>query len=203
MTVTGRLYSSLRMGWGVATLFLATGVLTVAAGCGGSSGNGGGGTPSATPTIMSVSITCPSAVVQTGQTSQCAASVTGTGSYDSSLSWSVNGTTSGSGTVGTISTAGLYTAPSSVPTPYTVSVTATSVADTTKSASFSILVAGTISTVTQPISSASGEQSLFRTAAASRLRLGCFLPTKPLLSPRYRTFPSNPRMFRSRGSGQA
>jgi uncharacterized repeat protein (TIGR03803 family) len=50
----------------------------------------------------------------------------------------------------------LYTAPSAVPTPYSISVTATSTADTTKSASFGLIVAGTIATVTQNIVAASG-----------------------------------------------
>jgi uncharacterized repeat protein (TIGR03803 family) len=128
----------------------------VLVGCGGGGGNSGGGNPPPPPTVTSVNISCPSGVVQTGQTNQCAATVAGTGSYNSSVSWSVSGTTDGSSTVGTVSTGGLYTAPSSVPTPFTVSVTATSTADATKSASFNVIVAGTIATVTEPISSASG-----------------------------------------------
>src|ERR1019366_6177634 len=125
--------------------FAFTAILSsLVAGCGGGGGHGGGGTPPPPPTIQSVTTTCTLASVQTGQTRQCSATVTGTGSYDSTLSWSVNGTAGGSSTVGTIAAAGLYTAPVSVPTPYTVSVKATSVADTVKSASFSLIVAGTI-----------------------------------------------------------
>ena len=46
----------------------------------------------------------------------------------------------GNATVGTISASGVYRAPSSVPSPSVVTVTATSVADPTKSASASVTV---------------------------------------------------------------
>jgi hypothetical protein len=131
-------------------------LFATACGGGGASSGGGGGGTQPPPTVTAVSVTCASASVPTGQTSQCSATVTGTGNSISSVSWSVNGNSGGNSTVGTISTEGIYTAPKSVPTPYTVSVTATSVADTTKSASFNMIVAGTIATVTQPISSTSG-----------------------------------------------
>lgn len=132
-------------------------VLVVFCGCGGGGGgNNGGGGGTSTPTITSVTVACSSPTVPTGQTNQCSATVSGTGSYSSTVAWSVNGTTGGNATAGTVSTSGLYSAPSAVPTPYTVSVTATSAADATKSASFSLIVAGTIATLTQPITAASG-----------------------------------------------
>ena len=139
----------------VATIALS---LAAVAGCGGGSGNSGsgGGNPPATPTITSVAVSCPSLTVPTGQTTQCSATVSGTGSYSSAVTWSVSGAASGNATVGTISTSGLYTAPNTVPIPYTVSVTATSTADSTKSATASVIVAGTIATVTQQIVAAAG-----------------------------------------------
>lgn len=137
-------------------------VLVALCGCGGGGGgnsggggNGGGGGTS-TPTITSVSVSCPSSSVGTGQTLQCSATVSGTGSYGSAVTWSVNAIAGGNTTLGTISMSGLYTAPGTVPTPYTVSVTATSAVDSTKSASANLIVAGTIATVTQPITAASG-----------------------------------------------
>ena len=87
------------------------------------------------PTITSVAVSCASTSVPTGQTSQCTATVKGTGSYSSAVTWSVSGVQSGNSTVGTVSTTGLYTAPSAVPSPNPVTVTATSTEDTTKSGS--------------------------------------------------------------------
>jgi hypothetical protein len=59
---------------------------------------------------------------------------------NTSVVWSVNGTTGGSSGLGTITTGGLYTAPSTVPTPAVVTVTATSSQDFTKSASAQVTV---------------------------------------------------------------
>ena len=55
-------------------LFLGVPLLFASA-CGG----GGGSTPPVSPTITSVSVSCTSTSVQTGQTSQCTAAVSGTG----------------------------------------------------------------------------------------------------------------------------
>jgi Heparinase II/III-like protein len=83
-----------------------------------------------------------SATVSVGSTQQFAATVTGTSNV--AVTWSVSGAGCSGGACGTISGGGLYTAPASVPTPATLSVTVTSVADPTKSASASIsLVAAT------------------------------------------------------------
>ena len=54
-----------------------------------------------------------SASVPVSQTQQFTATVTG--SLDTAMTWSVNGVTGGNSTVGTGSTGGLYTAPSTVP----------------------------------------------------------------------------------------
>jgi len=85
--------------------------------------------------ISSVSASCASTSLQVGQTTQCSAVVQGTGSYSSSVNWSVNSTAGGNSTLGTISNTGLYTAPTTVPNPASVTITATSSSDTTKSAS--------------------------------------------------------------------
>ena len=104
-------------------------------GCGGSSGSNGGNT-----TITSVTASCSPTSVITGQTSQCSATVQGTGSFSSSVTWAVNGIANGNSTVGIISSAGLYTAPATVPNPATVTVMATSVQDNSKSGSVQVTV---------------------------------------------------------------
>ena len=84
----------------------------------------------ATSAISSVAPTCSPSTIDTGATSQCTASVKGTGSFSTAVTWSVTGG-------GTISTTGLYTAPSSAAT---ATVTATSTQDATKSGDASITV---------------------------------------------------------------
>ena len=80
--------------------------------------------PSSAPSVTAVSVSCAAASLQPGQTSQCSATVAGTGSYSPSVTWSA--------VSGTISSSGLYTAPSTVPTSGSDSVKATSTEDPTK-----------------------------------------------------------------------
>jgi hypothetical protein len=104
-------------------LFLVlTGVLWMAA-CGGS---GGSNTNS---TITNVSVSCSPSTVTSGGTSQCTASVSGTGNFSQGVTWST--------TAGTISSSGLLTAPT-VTVSLLVTVTATSMQDTTKSGTASV-----------------------------------------------------------------
>ena len=93
------------------------------------------------PSITSVSASCSPNVIQSAQTSQCTAMVTGTGSFDPTVTWSV--------TSGSISSSGLLTAPI-VPTNTQIIATATSVEDASKSSTAIVNVspAGTISSVT-------------------------------------------------------
>jgi hypothetical protein len=53
--------------------------------------------------------------------------VKGVGSFSSDVTWAVNGVAGGNGTVGTISSSGLYTAPAVVPAQPSVSIVATSI----------------------------------------------------------------------------
>ncbi|SRR5579872_384571 len=114
-------------------------VLALAVGCGGGSGNPTPSNPNSNPGSASVTITISptSATVATGAQQQFTATVTGT--TNTGVSWQVNGTAGGDSTDGTISNAGLYLAPSSVPSGK-VMVTAVSQADTTESASASITI---------------------------------------------------------------
>jgi hypothetical protein len=89
-------------------------------------------------TITSVSVSPLTAPVQVGQTRQFTATVQGIGNFNSAVTWAVNGVVGGNATVGTIMTAGLYYAPTTVPNPTTVAITATSQSDTSQAASANV-----------------------------------------------------------------
>ncbi|MFZ0707218.1 MAG: DUF3443 family protein [Candidatus Korobacteraceae bacterium] len=93
------------------------------------------------PSISSVSVSCSPVNLQSAQTSQCSAQVTGTGAFDTSVTWTVSS--------GSISSSGLLTAPI-VPTNSQITAMATSVEDGSKSAFTTLNVSptGTISSVT-------------------------------------------------------
>ena len=94
-------------------------------------------------TGVTVTITPTTASLQLGKTQQFTATVTG--STNVSVTWKVNDVVGGNSTIGTVSQSGLYTAPSTAPSPNTVSVTAVSAADTSKSASAQVTVNAPIS----------------------------------------------------------
>ena len=81
-------------------------------------------TRSAGPTIA-VSVAPASATVQTGASLQFQATVTG--NTNQAVTWKVNNTVGGDSTVGTITGSGLYTAPATLPTAGSVTVSAVSV----------------------------------------------------------------------------
>lgn len=93
--------------------------------------------------------------------------VLATGAPSRSVRWSVNGIPGGNAIVGTVSSAGAnsatYTAPLSVPSPATVAVTATSVADAAKSGSASVMIvcASTNSIAPASVALATGQTQLF------------------------------------------
>ncbi len=88
-----------------------------------------------------------------GNTLAFAATVTNTS--DASVSWNVNGVPGGDAAVGTITTAGLYTAPADLPptaqtSTANVQVTAVSHADATKSASSNVTVTSDVAVALAP-----------------------------------------------------
>ena len=87
------------------------------------------------PPVINVTVSPASATVGVSQTQQFTATVTGT--TNTAVTWSVDGVAGGNATVGTISTSGIYTAPA---TYGAHTVTATSVADSTKSANAAVAV---------------------------------------------------------------
>jgi len=101
----------------------------------------GGGSNSSTPAAQSVAVSISPAAVTLSprSTEQFTASVTG--ATDTAVTWEVNGTNGGNSTVGTVSTTGLYTAPSAIPNPHSVFVVAVSQADPSKSGSATVTIA--------------------------------------------------------------
>jgi hypothetical protein len=90
------------------------------------------------PDAVSVTISPTSASVRIRTSITFTAKVSG--SSNTQVQWQVNGVAGGNLTVGTISAAGVYTAPAAVPSPNTVTVTAVSAADPTKSASATVTI---------------------------------------------------------------
>jgi hypothetical protein len=90
------------------------------------------------PTAVSITIAPASATVRLRRTRQFTATVQHAANL--SVIWKVNGIVGGNFTVGTISPSGLYTAPGSRPNPAVVTVSATAVADQTRTASASVTV---------------------------------------------------------------
>jgi VCBS repeat-containing protein len=121
--------------------------------CGGSGGGGGGGG-------VSVSVSPRTAAPFPTQQQQFSAMVNG--STNTQVSWQVNGATGGSAAAGTIDSTGLYTAPTAVPNPAAVTVSAVAQADLRKwgsatvtiqaptpAGAFTITVTATAGSVTQ------------------------------------------------------
>src|SRR2546423_1844966 len=100
-----------------------------------------GASTTRTPMAVRVTISPVSATVGAGGTQQFTATVEITS--NTAVTWQVSGVSGGNATVGTISSSGLYTAPAVVPNPATVTVTAVSQADPTKSASAQVTITPT------------------------------------------------------------
>ena len=125
------------------------------AGCGGKKSG-------STTTTVTVIVSPAAASLQTKQTQQFTATVSGTSS--TAVTWQVNNVNGGNPTFGTIDSNGLYTAPAVVPTPSNVTITAILQSDTTKTgvASVSISNSGLPVVVTPgTISVAAGAQQTF------------------------------------------
>jgi uncharacterized protein (DUF1800 family) len=96
-------------------------------GCGGGMNVGGSSSTSNGMTVMP-----PNATLRTGDSTQFSATVTA--NMNQAVTWSVNGVAGGNSTFGTIDATGKYNSPSSLPSPNSVKIKATSVADTSFSA---------------------------------------------------------------------
>jgi serine protease len=112
------------------------------------SANNGKCPASATP--VTVSVTPTTASLKAGSTQAFSAILTNTSNM--AVTWEVNGVAGGNSTVGTITSAGLYTAPATVSSTLTMTVTAVSAADASRSGSAQV-------TVTSASSSSAGSTS--------------------------------------------
>lgn len=106
------------------------------AGCGGSNSS------PPPPESVIVMVSSPSSSVLLGNTQQLTATVTGTS--NTAVTWSVNGVPGGNSTAGTISSAGLYTAPKDLPNPATVTIRATSEANSSTNGSVVLTITSDI-----------------------------------------------------------
>jgi len=93
---------------------------------------------------VTVTVSPPTANIPTGGEQVFTASISGLGSAASGVAWSVNGIAGGNATVGTIvttsATTALYTAPPVPPSPASVTITAASIADSSKTGSASATI---------------------------------------------------------------
>ena len=113
-------------------------MITTACGGGATSGGGGSSNPNDPPPVQ-VMISPTNATLHAGETQQFSVQVSNAST--AAVKWSVGGIAGGNSTVGTISTAGLYTAPMAVPSPSSVEIKALSMADKKTSATGSVKIA--------------------------------------------------------------
>ncbi len=85
--------------------------------------------------------------IQAGDTFNFRTAVNGAAGQ-TAVKWAVNGIPNGNATVGTISPGGIYTAPATVPTPNTLQVMATSLADTSATSTGTITISNPLPVVT-------------------------------------------------------
>lgn len=85
------------------------------------------------PTDAGVAVNPPTVSVRVGGTQTFTATVTGSSS--NGVTWSVNGVTGGNSANGTIDSGGTYHAPSSLPSPNTIRISAASTTDATRNGS--------------------------------------------------------------------
>jgi uncharacterized protein (DUF1800 family) len=139
----------------IVSVFVLTLGLALLSGCVAMGGGSGNQSPSS-----SVMVTPATANVRAGDTQQFSASIKNV--MDQSVTWSVNGTPGGDATVGKISATGVYTAPTALPNPASVSIEATSVSDKTLSGNSMISLENPVPTVTavSPASVAVGNFSI-------------------------------------------
>jgi hypothetical protein len=116
--------------------------------------------PPPPPPSITVTVTPPSANIRAGDSLPFTAAVSGTTNV--SVTWSVNGIAGGSATLGTITANGSYTAPASLPNPNTITIRATSTADSSASGVSNVSLLNPTPTLTSinPTSVAAGNFTL-------------------------------------------
>src|SRR5579859_2021346 len=105
-------------------------------GCGGGAASTVSNPP---PPPAGVAVSPTSATIQAGGEQQFAATVSPIGA-NQAVTWSVSGSSCAGTSCGMIDTTGKYTTPAIMPNPLTVIVTATSVADSTKAGTATVII---------------------------------------------------------------
>jgi hypothetical protein len=124
--------------WRPALLLVATFL-----GCGGLVGP-----PQLPPSNITVTVAPATASVLLGEPQTFTATVSN--ASNTAVSWSVNGIPGGNAATGTIDASGVYTAPANLPAPASVSVQATSAADTSKISAALVTITSDISVSVSP-----------------------------------------------------
>ena len=114
------------------------------AGCAGTSAPNN--QPPPTPAGFQVSVSPPTANIRAGDSFPFSAAVSGT--TNTAVTWSITGTAGSPPVIGTISASGNYTAPASLPNPNSITVLATSAADTSVSGSSSVTLLNPVPVLT-------------------------------------------------------
>jgi hypothetical protein len=110
---------------------------------------------------ITVSVVPTQISVQIGKSVQFGATVTG--APTNSVTWQVNNIPGGNNTVGTISTTGLYLAPSAVPNPALLTVSAVSTLDPTKAGTAALTITGTPPVVSVSLTAANTQLEIGQT----------------------------------------
>ncbi len=136
-------------------------------------------TPS-TPASTSVTVSPASANIRAGDSFQFTATVSG--NSNTAVTWAVNGAAGGSVALGTISSTGNYSAPSSLPSPNTLTITATSVDSSAATASSAVTLLNPTPALsgTNPASVGTGNFSLTITGSNFVSGAQVLLATTPL-----------------------
>jgi parallel beta-helix repeat protein len=100
------------------------------------------------PVPVKVLVSPSSASLHSTQVQQFTATVTGTTNHG--VNWLVNGNEGGNSSVGTISSAGIYTAPPTVSVAHSVTITATSTYDSASSATAAVTILAAPASATPP-----------------------------------------------------
>ena len=95
---------------------------------------------------ISVQVLPATATIRAG--AQLPFSATVTGSTNQSVTWSVNGVAGGADVTGTITAQGMYTGPALLPSPNTITISATSAADATKQGTSAVTLENAVPVLT-------------------------------------------------------
>jgi hypothetical protein len=141
---------------------------------------GCGTTTNPPPPSITVTVSPSTANIRTGDSFLFTDTVSGT--TNKAVTWSVNGTTGGSATLGTISTSGNYTAPAALPNPNTITVRATSAADASASGSSNVTLLNPTPVLTGINPASVGTGNFVLTATGSKFVSGAqvFLGATPM-----------------------